>query len=269
MPRTVADYALYAALTLVAVTVAGLVLADPSDPEEAKRGFRTWIGLPAHAALVALAFLAFLRALQAEGRVRAGLLFLTLGLAGFAFGEWTGFLYGLNGAKAPFPSLADVGYATMALGAMLGTSTMVMDEGRRSSNAHLTIALSCLFAIVVFFNFFMAPALSSHASHWMALALAYLYPTADGIAVTLALFVPWLARKSELLEGLIPVAFALILLATADAFSARAATSGATFPGSWIDVGYALAIAIFAWSLARFRIPRPRVDPLLRASTRA
>jgi PAS domain S-box-containing protein len=190
---------------------------------------------------------ALLNAGKQEKNVRLALTLMASGMLFNVLAEivWTTLDVVLH--QQPFPSLADgfylMYYPLFTLGVMFLPADRLSSRERNRIIIDIVIIIGA--AILIFWDFIIAPILASGGESALALALSIAYPTLD-IVLLFALIELLYRRWNSLHLGPMLFLLAAIVVAIASDISFSVQSSSATYvPGGLVDLGFVLSYSFF------------------------
>lgn len=242
-------------LSSLAFAFVGNMALDPFDPDPAKSAARYALVVPQALGLTILFGVALRNALSLSGNVRAGVLLLAFGVAGWAWGNWAWTYYNASGVDVPYPSLADLGYLGLSACAIAGLAVLFHANRRRLQGVDIAIAAAFPLTVgILFYTFLIAPRWESGAPALTQITNLS-YPTGDAVYVGLAGLTLFFCKRSAITPSLRRFAVGLLLMAVTDVVFIVGVDRGFYFTGSWIDQMYILATAAYAWAVCAFAAP--------------
>lgn len=173
-----------------------------------------------------------------SGRLRAAWLALVVGLLGWTAGDiiWAAYEVALH--EAPFPSIADVGYLMMPLGAC---AALLLFPANRSAQSRGRLLLDGLIVagslFLVSWLTILEPLYHSGSTSWLGFVISLAYPISDIVVLTVAAVV--LVRAgSEHRLSLTLLTAGLACICLSDSVFAYLSAKGQYATGNVIDIGW-------------------------------
>lgn len=194
-------------------------------------------------ALVALVSSA-LTARSASGRLRAAWAALTVGLLGWVVGDaiWTYYELGLH--RFPFPSVADVAYLVLPVGAC--AAMLLFPTGHTAQSQTRLVLDGVIVAAALFLVSWLTilgPVYAAGAESRLALITSLAYPASDLVVLTVAAYVAVRPGYYQRLP-LTLLALAMVCFALADSVFVYLAAQDQYASGNPIDVGWVAGLLL-------------------------
>jgi PAS domain S-box-containing protein len=179
---------------------------------------------------------------------RASAAAFTVAFGSILFGQVACYRYELFGQKAPFPSLADVGYlgaypffvaAVLLLPARRLTGAQ---RGRVLMDSGMTLAAAATFS----WYFLLGPAVLAASLTPPQKILAAAYPVGDLLILFCLLLTVGRVRGARPPPGTLPMCLGLLVVVVTDVVSGYQSLHEAYVPGTLLDVGWPLGFTLLA-----------------------
>jgi hypothetical protein len=189
-----------------------------------------------------------------------GIIFLSLGLIGEAFGQGVWSYYNLLAqVEVPYPSIGDIGYFSIIPLYTLGILSFAKASGAnfslRSLNGKLFFAIIPLVMLAVSYIIFLRD-YQFDLSQPIKIFLDFGYPLGEAIYISLAIVTFILSKK--LLGGIMRAKIIFLIIAfviqyITDFSFLYTASQGTYYNGGFVDLFYATSFAVMSLVLLNFK----------------
>ena len=228
------------------------------------RGSASWttrvddLGQLVFAAIASLSCLG--AAVRQQGRGRWAWLAMAIATGAWSAGEaiWS-FYEVISHRDTPFPSLADAGFLTFPVAALIGL--LIMPAGRHQTRRLRTLLdglLTTSAILVISWSTTLGVVAHEGGQSWFALTVSAAYPVGD--VVVLSMVVMLLARDGAGRRPLLLLGLGLGGMAIADSGFTYLTSVGDYHTGDVIDLGWFAAFALIA--IAALSVPRELTRPV-------
>ncbi|MGV1006542.1 MAG: putative bifunctional diguanylate cyclase/phosphodiesterase [Candidatus Nanopelagicales bacterium] len=181
---------------------------------------------------------------SASGRVRAAWTALAVGVLGWAIGDAMWIYYELVLHRDPFPSLADVAYLLLPVGAC---AAMLLFPTNRNGQYQVRLFLD---GVIVAASLFLVawftvlqPTYEAGAESLSGLVISLAYPTSDLVVLTIAAYVLVRAGSTQRLPITL-LSVGMVCIALSDSAFVYLAVKDHYFSGNFIDIGWMMGLLL-------------------------
>ena len=202
-----------------------------------------------------------------KGLVGKGMFFLGLGLLFWGAGELVWSYYNFFvGVAAPYPSLADLGFAPSTFFYCAGVVYLLRAAGADAglSRKYAKPLMAGMIVVMFFVSYYLlvivarSGVLVTHGDPILKSVLDVAYPVGDFISLTLSVVISGLSFRyltKEYRAGVVALLFGLAMMFAADTIFSYTTTKGTYFNGDFGDLVFTVGTFLLAFGVLAFCNP--------------